>query len=267
MRKKQKFTIFIICILLIGITGFGYAITHKTEVKNQLRRFQYFIELSERKNEVPEYKVILKNYNKYPTDLLQLALDNVEAVEFVKDYINEKDKSIDINLIDDFNYDNVPLLIQWDKRWGYSSYGDNIIGINGCGPTCMSMVYTALTGDVSMNPKAMSEFCMESGFYNENGTIWTFMTEGARILGIYSREAELNEEGMIKELDNNHLIILSMKPGDFTQSGHFIVITGYDNNTFSIHDPNSILRSNKAWDYNTLKNQTKKMWIFSADTM
>jgi len=159
----------------------------------------------------------------------------------------------------------VPLLLQWDKRWGYSYYGDNVIGVSGCGPTCMSMVYIALKGDLTMNPKKMSEFSEDSGFYNENGTTWSFMTEGARSLGLNSIIADLDEEEAKNELDNNHLIICSMKPGDFTNTGHFIVITNYDKNSFFVHDPNSILRSQKRWNYDVLKSQTKQMWVFSVE--
>jgi len=265
LRKKKKYVLFLIGILLVGIAGFSYAITHKAEVKNQFSRIKYYLYLNGKKNEIPEYKVILKKYHKYPTDLLQLAVDNKEAVEFVRNYIGNKDTATDFDLTaEDFNYGEVPLLIQWDKRWGYSGYGDNIIGINGCGPTCMAMIYIALSGDLSMNPKEMSDFSMNSGYYNENGTVWAFMTEGASKLGLTSREVELNEDEMIKELANNHLIILSMKPGDFTKTGHFIVVTGYVNNAFTIHDPNSFARSEKMWDYDTLINQSKKMWVYSV---
>lgn len=34
----------------------------------------------------------------------------------------------------------IPLLLQWDERWGYSVYGDNMIAVNGCGPTAVAMV-------------------------------------------------------------------------------------------------------------------------------
>ncbi len=34
-------------------------------------------------------------------------------------------------------------------------------------------------------------------------------------------------------------LICAMGPGDFTGNGHFIVVTGYDGEGFSIRDPNS----------------------------
>ena len=52
----------------------------------------------------------------------------------------------------------IPLLIQWDKRWGYETYGDDLMALSGCGPACLSMVYVGLTGDTDMNPKAMARW-------------------------------------------------------------------------------------------------------------
>ena len=54
-----------------------------------------------------------------------------------------------------------------------------------------------------------------------------------------------------------------MKPGDFTQAGHFIVIYAYEDGVFRVHDPNSIVRSEKTWDYDTLKGQISNLWSFS----
>lgn len=64
----------------------------------------------------------------------------------------------------------VPLFMQWDKRWGYESYGDSNIGLSGCGPTCLSMVYLYFTGDVAGNPREIARYCEENGFYTPSGT-------------------------------------------------------------------------------------------------
>jgi predicted double-glycine peptidase len=54
-----------------------------------------------------------------------------------------------------------------------------------------------------------------------------------------------------------------MGPGDFTTTGHFIVLTGYDGQGFIINDPNSEENSEKIWTYQQLKNQIKNLWAFS----
>lgn len=59
--------------------------------------------------------------------LAELAQNNAEAADFVADYPNRQNylgQSID--LASDVLIGQVPLLLQWDKRWGYESYGDSV---------------------------------------------------------------------------------------------------------------------------------------------
>lgn len=48
----------------------------------------------------------------------------------------------------------IPYLTQYDERWGYHSYGSSVIGITGCGPTCLAMAAAGLTGNTSWQPGA-----------------------------------------------------------------------------------------------------------------
>ena len=67
-------------------------------------------------------------------DTLKDLLDkNPETWEFVKNYSKMKDAS-PADTIGEVAAGEIPLLLQWDERWGYSVYGDNMIAVNGCGP-------------------------------------------------------------------------------------------------------------------------------------
>ena len=61
-------------------------------------------------------------------------------------------------------------------------------------------------------------------------------------------------------LDLGRPIICAMRPGDFTATGHFIVIYGYDENGFRVNDPNSMDRSGMSWSFSTLKGQIRNLW-------
>ena len=61
-------------------------------------------------------------------------------------------------------------------------------------------------------------------------------------------------------LDAGGLIVCSMWPGDFTSTGHFILIRGYDDKGFFVNDPNRRSNSEKQWDYDTLSSQMKCLW-------
>ena len=53
-----------------------------------------------------------------------------------------------------------------------------------------------------------------------------------------------------------------MGPGDFTTTGHFIVMTGLtDNNKIMINDPNSKKNSKKLWEYDDIYEQIRNLWV------
>ena len=101
--------------------------------------------------------------SEYPDEMIQLLASNKETKKFVLEYPEKKDLAPEINLDKEAGGSSVPKLLQWDQRWGYREYGDGIIGINGCGPVCLSMVYIYLTGDAGMNPYQMAQYSQNNG--------------------------------------------------------------------------------------------------------
>ena len=117
--------------------------------------------------------------------LSELVKNNAEAADFVADYPNRQNylgQSID--LTHDVIIGQVPLFLQWDKRWGYVSFGDSIIGLSGCGPTCLSMAYVYFTRDLNGTPREMASYCEKNGYYTESGTSWSLWTDGLSALGL-----------------------------------------------------------------------------------
>jgi hypothetical protein len=55
-------------------------------------------------------------------------------------------------------------------------------------------------------------------------------------------------------------VIIVVGPGDFTTSGHFLVVTGYENGKFRLNDPNSRANSQKLWAYDDIKDQIRNLW-------
>ena len=53
-----------------------------------------------------------------------------------------------------------------------------------------------------------------------------------------------------------------MGQGDFTVSGHFIVIYGYDDGGFWVNDPNCVARSRREWTFEEIEDQIKKIWAY-----
>lgn len=226
---------------------------------------QYTRQISQIKGDSKKINYIIKNIKEYPTEILDLLIKNPETMDFVSNYLNRQDYEESIDISDDYKKGQIPLFLQWNKRWGYRQYGDNIIAINGCGPVCLSMVAVGLTGDTTLNPKVIADYSQKEGFYeNEAGTSWLLMSKGAKRFGLKSSEIILDAGAITKELKNGRPIIASVGPGDFTTTGHFIVLRGITSDGKAlIHDPNSIEISSKEWDLKLVMSQVRNLWSFS----
>lgn len=206
---------------------------------------------------------IYANKNAYPEELLTALAANQEIIPFVKGYLSS-DNTVKGGISPEEESQSFPLFLQWDQRWGYVSYGESCIGVAGCGPTCLSMVVFSLTRNLSATPDALAAYSMNQGFYTTGaGTDWSFMTYAASQYGLRAKELGLDENVMKQYLDQGCPIICSMRAGDFTTGGHFIVLYGYDENGFMVNDPNSMERSSRRWDFDTLHYQIKNLWGYS----
>ena len=196
--------------------------------------------------------------------LRDLLENNPETVDFIKNYPSMKDNP-PAEDIGEVTKGVIPHLLQWDERWGYQIYGDNMIAVNGCGPTAISMVAAGLTGDGSITPYKVAKYAEEQGYYTgESGTSWSLMTDGAQQWGIRGEELGLSREEIFSALENGSPIICSMRPGDFTTTGHFIVLAGVEDGQIRVNDPNSLKRSEKLWDYETLEYQINNLWAYTV---
>lgn len=203
----------------------------------------------------------IMNSTQYPKQLQELALKNEEALEFVYDYPTEHVREHTIDLTEEASMDSVPLFVQWDKRWGYEKYSGNFFAASGCGPTTLSMVVVYLTHNRDASPLAVAKYSKEAGYsVDGSGSSWTLISEGCRHYGVKAKTVSLDESRMKAELDAGHPIVVNVGPGDFTDTGHFMVITGYDDEGFSINDPNSIEKSGKRWLFKNISSQIRAVW-------
>lgn len=196
----------------------------------------------------------------YPEELIELLERNPETRDYVLNYPLEKDKPHTIDL-SEVSRETVPLFLQWDSRWGYMEYGSSMAGLTACGPVCLSMAAYYLTGDDTYAPDKMITYAIVHNYYSYgNGTKWTLFSEGAPALGFLVTELPL-VEGIIKDhLEAGHPVVCSMGPGDFTTSGHFIVLTGVQDGLLRVNDPNSRENSETLWDFSDIQDQFRNLW-------
>lgn len=204
-----------------------------------------------------------------PQSLQSLKERYPECAAFVDAYPENKDRTHTIDLSGEVTKGEIPLFLQWDERWGYETYGDDFLAVTACGPTALSMVVCGLTGETVWDPLAVARFAEERGYYIEGeGSSWSLMTEGASALGLAAEGSDADEIFLLKSLKEGRPVICSMYPGDFTDNGHFIVLTGVDGQgRIVLNDSNSRVRSEKHWELDTLLPQIRAMWAYRlADT-
>ena len=248
-----------------SINEFGSNAIRQWSIAKPVRREwdEVLNRLEELSKESTDIEQIYRNSSLYPEKLLEALANNPEMEYFVKCYPSFVGSTAS-GLTEEEKQQDVPLFLQWDFRWGYKWYGeDGVIGLTGCGPTCLSMVFYSLTRDESLTPDCIAEYAEQNGYYiNGVGTAWSLMWDAPEHYGIEVKQPRFTESAMKQELDAGHLIICSMGKGDFTTAGHFIVVHGYDEDGFLVNDPNCIARSGERWKFTQIEGQIKNLWSF-----
>lgn len=225
----------------------------------------YLEEFQKRAKDDKRYNEVIKNSKEYQKDVLELLYKNDETLDFVLSKSNFRMPGIFVKIDKECGNGVIPILQQWDSKWGWYKYGENILALNGCGPTSLAMVITGLTGNDGINPMEIAKYSDENGYHEKAGTNWDLMTDIVEKYGVKGRRISVAKESFENALNSGNPIICSVGPGYFTEEGHFIVISGIKDGKLIIHDPNSIKNSKKLWEFNDIKNQIKAAWAYSLE--
>ncbi len=178
--------------------------------------------------------------------------------------VSERPDRDELSLTEEERNGKDPLFLQTDERWKDCPYGNSTIEESGCAPSCLAMAAVALTRNKKITPQRVAAWSEKNGYYEPGqGSLWTLIPEGSRHFGLTAEELPLSEERMEGTLDAGGKIICALGPGDFTTEGHFIEIYQYSAEGFSVHDPNSVLRSRRLWKYDDLRGQIRNLWGIS----
>lgn len=202
------------------------------------------------------------------TKLLQLVAQEPESLDFVAALLDSYPQSSAKPYEEKVSKGTVPLLMQWDERWGYTEYCAGPFGSTGCCPTSLSMVYMGLTGKTDKTPADMAVLATENGYAaDDEGTIGTFLTDMAPSLGLQCESFAPSSEALLTYLESGYVVIVNVGPGDFTTAGHFFVATGVaTDGSIRINDPYSKANSSVTWDADRLTNQSIAMYALKAQS-
>lgn len=212
------------------------------------------------------YAEMYENRDIYPYGMLKNMVNNPELTNYVYHFEGVTTEA-SAGLTDSEKNTRFPLFLQWDERWGYVSYGNNMIGVAGCGPTCLSMVLFSLTRDETLTPDYCADYSMKNGHYLAGtGTMWSLFEKAPQQFGVKSEKISTDKSLITDALNDGKMLVFSVGPGNFTAYGHFIVVYGMDEDgLLLINDPNSVYRSTRHWDFDSIKGQIKGVWTFQAE--
>lgn len=118
-------------------------------------------------------------------------------------------------------------------------FGDDTIAYSGCGPTCMAMVASTITGRTITPIDAV--WCGNDYYVDHVGTRWDYFEVAADRFGVnlVAQYDETSFSAVMNELKKGRYVISAQRYGLFTSGGHFIVLAGVDENgDVIVYDPN-----------------------------
>ena len=88
---------------------------------------------------------------------------------------------------------------------------------------------------------------------------------GGAVIAFNGTQLKSKEMKEIKEkLEAGYPVICVVGPGDFTDGGHYMVMTDYVDGKIKINDPNSKAKTDKLWSYADIESQIENLWACSV---
>lgn len=143
---------------------------------------------------------------------------------------------------------------QTAPAWKDQLYGSDPIGTHGCGPTTMAMVVSSLT-DYRVDPIMMANWAVQNRYYSRGGGSYhALIPAAARAYGLTVTSAtDRTVSGLTKQLQAGNTLVILVRQGHFTTSGHFMIVRGISpDGKFLIVDPQSFENSLALWDPNLI---------------
>ena len=148
---------------------------------------------------------------------------------------------------------------QRDERYANAPYGTDNIGEYGCGPTCMAMVVSSLTGR-TVDPIEMARWAYDNDYWiNGGGSYHALIPGAAAHWGLPVSGCTASEpQRIVDALAGGKLVVAIMGAGHFTDSGHFIVLRGVQDGKILVADPYSVNYSNRLWDLSPIVGEASR---------
>jgi hypothetical protein len=168
--------------------------------------------------------------------------------------------------------------LQTDPKWAandYSAKGEKTtIKASGCGPTAMSMVL-ATWADPKVTPATECAWALAHGYKAPNsGTYYSYFVPAGKRYGltvtqlnnasIYGNSSSPLHAKAKAAANGGDLVIACMGKGNWTSSGHYVVLWQVSGDTAYINDPASTKTTRTRGSWTLFQSQVKYYWIIQA---
>lgn len=183
--------------------------------------------------DIASAEVVLQNQNSTLTQ-------KQEALNNVLDAIKVHQVNISPDSVGYFN--------QNDSRWGWLQYGRWSMGVAGCAPTSMAMVFSELLGHTVLPTDVANYLYNNTDYFNKSviGTKGLGIISASNGFGLNATSLA-NQNELIKALQDGYFVTGAVGNNKFTPYGgtHELVLKGYSNGNTFAYDPYT--RSNIGW--------------------
>lgn len=165
--------------------------------------------------------------------------------------------------------------LQTDPKWGWKDYSaageKTTIRASGCGPTAMAMVL-ATWADAKVTPETECAWALAHGYKAPHqGTYYGYFEAAGRRYGLktyrlnyrnlYGNATSAYHAQARDALDRGALVIACMGKGNWTRSGHYVLVWKIVGNVVYINDPASTKPVRTRGAYSLFKQQVKYYWV------
>ena len=217
---------------------------------------------------------LVGSYKGYDPNNLNIIISR----EYSRDQYGNK-LGLKYNNIDEVIKDLDKLKKVYSDYEGFAYYNQNVyletykydsIQVSGCCPTSFAMIATYLKGETILPTDVIDAFlpyCYSSG----TDVTGECFPDVCSKFGLKANRLDaFNKEQLMSELKKGNPIILNVVAGQFTSSGHYIVLLGIDDNgNVIVADPNSVYNSTQTYPIEVLMSQTNNTdgaaWSFEKE--
>ena len=210
-------------------------------------------EFSSELNRGEKLAQIAANADQYDTALLELALSQPAAIDFVAGYPDAEKVAQPYE--DDVTQGTAPTLWCWDTRWGYVDYAGSPLALTGSGPTALSMAYMGLTGKADRTPADLAQLATDAGMTDADSHLVGEFLTGSSVtdLGLTCSTYASNADNLSQLLTDGTYLMIEASAGTLTDETHWVLVTGAEaDGSVRVLDPTSPEVSDRSWDPATI---------------